>query len=136
MQFYIIAMTLLILSTVYFYVAVIILSALLIGFIILSGYISYIYEYVPTFDEHIRLLDVLYFPSWMRTSPYIIGIISGYILIKLNNTLILKRKIIILFWCLASACNMSVLLVLLYNRYMSVLATSIYVALYRIFWAI
>ncbi|KAL6448084.1 hypothetical protein ACFW04_000249 [Cataglyphis niger] len=47
MQFFIIGITLLILSTIYFYTAAFILIALLIGSIVLSGYISYIYEYVP-----------------------------------------------------------------------------------------
>ncbi|XP_018399200.1 PREDICTED: uncharacterized protein LOC108776943 [Cyphomyrmex costatus] len=47
MQLYVIAMTLLILSTTYFYTAVTILGALLIGSIILSGYTSYVYEIVP-----------------------------------------------------------------------------------------
>ncbi|XP_011067075.1 PREDICTED: nose resistant to fluoxetine protein 6-like [Acromyrmex echinatior] len=50
MQFFIIGLALLILSTVYFYVAVVILCTILIASVILSGYISYIYEYVPTTD--------------------------------------------------------------------------------------
>ncbi|XP_077264331.1 nose resistant to fluoxetine protein 6-like [Temnothorax americanus] len=135
MQFYIIAMALLILLTIYFYAAVTILSALLIGSIILSGYVSYIYEYVPTFDEQQRLLDVLYIPPWMRISPYIIGIIAGYILTKLKNNLFFKKKIIIFCWCLAIICKVFVITVL-YNRYISILATSIYVALHRILWTI
>ncbi|KAL6435758.1 hypothetical protein ACFW04_005567 [Cataglyphis niger] len=48
MQYFIIATALLILSTVYFYIAAVILAALLISSIVLTGYISYIYEFVPT----------------------------------------------------------------------------------------
>jgi len=33
----------------------------------------------------------MYIPPWMRIIPYIIGIIAGYILVKLNNNLILKK---------------------------------------------
>ncbi|KYN22153.1 Nose resistant to fluoxetine protein 6 [Trachymyrmex cornetzi] len=137
MQLYVIAMTLLILSTTYFYTAVTILGALLIGSIILSGYTSYVYEIVPfqTFNERSKeFRDVFYFLPWFRISPYVIGIITGYVLTKTKNNLILKKKIIISCWCLASACYVFVFS--LYERHMSVLATAVYVALYKIFWAI
>ncbi|XP_011706939.1 PREDICTED: nose resistant to fluoxetine protein 6-like [Wasmannia auropunctata] len=91
MQFYIVAMTLLILSTMYFHAVVKILGGFLIGSIILSGYISYIYEYIPTLDVLNRFADVFYTPPWMRIIPYIIGIIVGYILTILNNNLVLKK---------------------------------------------
>ncbi|XP_039315543.1 nose resistant to fluoxetine protein 6 [Solenopsis invicta] len=48
MQSHVIVLMVLILSTMYFYAAVIISGALLIGSIIFTGYTSYIYEYVPT----------------------------------------------------------------------------------------
>jgi len=68
-------------------------------------------------------------------------------IIKYNNTIndnaliiwYIFQKIIILYWFLAGACNISVLLFFLYNHlylYMSVLATSIYIALHKILWAI
>ncbi|KAG5325378.1 NRF6 protein, partial [Pseudoatta argentina] len=82
MQFFMIGIALLSLSTTYFYTAAFILGALLIGSIVLAGYFSYIYEFVPTLDEQYRLLDELYFPPWFRISPYIVGIITGYILIQ------------------------------------------------------
>ncbi|XP_071629815.1 nose resistant to fluoxetine protein 6-like isoform X2 [Temnothorax longispinosus] len=135
MQFYVITMALLILSTIYFYAAVTILSALLIGSVILNSYISHVYEHVATCDEQYNLVDIFYIPPWMRISPFIIGIITGYILAKLKNNFALKDKHIILCWCLAIFCKVSVLF-LSYNRVTSVLATSIYVALHRILWAI
>jgi len=33
----------------------------------------------------------MYIPPWMRIIPYIIGIIAGYILVKLDNNLNLKK---------------------------------------------
>ncbi|XP_067203349.1 nose resistant to fluoxetine protein 6-like [Linepithema humile] len=135
MQFYIIGVVLLILSTIYFYTAVVILGILLIGTIVLSGYISYSYEYVPTLDEMFRLANVLYLPSWIRISSYLVGIIMGYILVKLKRKLILNRQIVILCWCLGSACNIFVLFGL-YKRHISVLSTAIYIALSKTVWAI
>ncbi|KAG5322398.1 NRF6 protein, partial [Pseudoatta argentina] len=134
MQFFIIGLALLILSTVYFYVAVVILGILLISSVILSGYISYIYEYVPTLDEQYRLVDVLYFPPWIRIGPYIIGMITGYI-IRFNKKIILKKNIVILCWILGAACNILVLFGL-YKKQISVLSAAIYVALSRTVWAI
>ncbi|XP_011054560.1 PREDICTED: nose resistant to fluoxetine protein 6 [Acromyrmex echinatior] len=135
MQFFIIGLALLILSTVYFYVAVVILGTILIASVILSGYISYIYEYVPTLDEQYRLLDVLYFPPWIRIGPYIIGMITGYIIKRFNRKIVLKKSTIILYWTLGAACNIFVLFGL-YKRQISVLSTAIYVAISRTVWAI
>ncbi|XP_071581532.1 nose resistant to fluoxetine protein 6-like [Temnothorax nylanderi] len=135
MQFYVIAMALFfIFSTIrYFYAAVTILSALLIiGSVILNGYISHVYEYIATFDEQNNLADIFYIPPWMRMNPFIIGIITGCIL-HLKNNFVLKKKHIILCWCLAILCKVFVLF-LSYYRYRSVLATAIYVALNRTLW--
>ncbi|XP_072747379.1 nose resistant to fluoxetine protein 6-like isoform X2 [Anoplolepis gracilipes] len=135
MQYFIIATLLLILSTVYFYVTVVILGVLLIGSIMLTGYISYIYEYVPTLGEQYRLMSVLYYPPWIRIGPYIIGIIIGYIVRRLNKKLTLKKKTVILGWCFSSACVIFALLGL-YKQHISILYAAIYVALSRILCAI
>ncbi|XP_018355372.1 PREDICTED: nose resistant to fluoxetine protein 6-like [Trachymyrmex septentrionalis] len=135
MQFYIIGLALLILSTVYFYAVVVILGTILIVSVISSGYTSYIYEYVPTIDEQHRLVDVLYIPPWIRIGPYIIGMVTGYIIRRFNKKIALKKIIVILCWTLGAACNILVLFGL-YKRQISVLSTAIYVALSRTVWAI
>ncbi|XP_039303959.1 nose resistant to fluoxetine protein 6-like [Solenopsis invicta] len=135
MQFFMIAVALLILSTIYFYMAAIILGALLISSIAFSGYLSYIYEYVPTIDEQFRLIDDLYFPPWVRISPYIVGMVTGYVLTQLKGKLVLKRRTVILCWCLGSACNIVVLFGI-YKRHISVLPAAIYFALYKGVWAV
>ncbi|XP_077275007.1 nose resistant to fluoxetine protein 6-like [Temnothorax americanus] len=132
MQFYVLAMALLIFSTRYFYAVVL---SLLFGSIIVNGYISYVHEYVETFDEQKNFADSFYIVPWMRINPFIIGIVTGHILTKLKNNFVLKKNYIILCWCLAIICGVFVPL-LSYKRYTSVLATSIYVALNRTFWAI
>ncbi|XP_011704081.1 PREDICTED: nose resistant to fluoxetine protein 6-like [Wasmannia auropunctata] len=135
MQFFVIAVALLILSTICFYMAAFILGALLIGSIAFSGYLSYIYEYTPTLDEQYRLLDELYIPPWVRISPYIIGIITGYILTQLKGKLVLKKRTVILCWCLGSACNI-ITIFGIYKRHIPILPSAIYVALYRGIWAV
>ncbi|KYN22734.1 Nose resistant to fluoxetine protein 6 [Trachymyrmex cornetzi] len=120
----------------YFYIAAFILGALLIGSIALTGYSSYIYEFVPTLDEQYRLLDELYLPPWLRISPYIVGMITGYILTQLNGKLILKKRTVILCWCFGSACNIITLLSLYDRQKVPILASAIYMSLYRVFWAV
>ncbi|KYN44570.1 Nose resistant to fluoxetine protein 6 [Trachymyrmex septentrionalis] len=136
MQFFMIGIALLILSTIYFHMAAFILGTLLISSIVLIGYFSYIYEFVPTLDEQYRLLDELYFPPWLRISPYIIGIITGYILTQLNGKLNLKKRTVILCWCFSSACNIITLLSLYDRLKVSILASAIYMSLHRVFWAV
>jgi len=41
--------------------------------------------------ELYNFLNVLYYPPWIRIGPYIIGMITAYILMKLNYKLTLKR---------------------------------------------
>ncbi|XP_050448535.1 nose resistant to fluoxetine protein 6-like isoform X2 [Cataglyphis hispanica] len=137
MQYFIIATALLILSTVYFYIAAGILAALLISSIVLTGYISYIYEFVPTLYEQQRLLNVLYYPPWIRIGPYIIGIITGYIIRRLNKKLVLRKGIVILCWCFSSACFIFVCFssLIFYKQNVSILYAAIYVALSRTIWA-
>lgn len=37
------------------------------------------------------MLDILYDPPWTRIGPYIIGMMTAYIIIKLNNRLHLHK---------------------------------------------
>ncbi|KAL2718957.1 nose resistant to fluoxetine protein 6-like isoform X1 [Vespula squamosa] len=135
MQFFVISTFLLTLSSMYFNVAVILLALLFITSTIVTGYVSYIYDYVPTMDQQYHLLDVLYDPPWTRIGPYIVGMITGYIVIKLNNELRWKKKIIVLFWILGSTCNVLVLFGL-WERRISSISTAFYVALGRTVWGI
>ncbi|XP_046830436.1 nose resistant to fluoxetine protein 6-like isoform X1 [Vespa crabro] len=135
MQFFIITTFLLILSSRYFIVATCLLGLLFIASIIITGYISYIYNYVPTLDQQYHLLNVLYDPPWTRIGPHIVGIITGYIVIKLNKELRWKRKTIILFWILSSTCNILVLFGL-WEKRISIISSAFYVALARTVWAV
>lgn len=43
-------------------------------------------------DEQLDKLDAIYDLPWNRMGPYLVGMITGYILIvKLNKTLVLKK---------------------------------------------
>ncbi|KAG7197537.1 hypothetical protein KM043_017647 [Ampulex compressa] len=135
MQFFIIGIFLLNLMSIYLYAAMIILGGLLFGSILLTGYISYIYEYVPTLDTQYQNLDLLYYPPWTRIGPYIVGILAAYILIKLNKKLELKKRNIVICWLFGSSCNILVLFGL-WERHISVVSTAFYVGLSRTVWGV
>ena len=44
-------------------------------------------------DAQYAFLDILYDPPWTRIGPYIVGVITGYILLKLNNELLLRTVV-------------------------------------------
>ncbi|XP_043488777.1 nose resistant to fluoxetine protein 6-like [Polistes fuscatus] len=135
MQYFLTVNFLLFLSSMYFKVAASLMGLLFTSSIILSGYISYIYKYTNTLERQYNLGKELYYSPLVRIGPYLVGVITAYILLKLNNKLLWKKKTIILFWILGSLCNLSVLFGLYQNR-LSVLAAAIYVALGRNVWAI
>lgn len=135
MQFFIIGTLLLSLSQMHFNIVVAVLGLLLVGSTILTGYISYIYEYVPTLDQQYSLLNVVYDPPWVRIGPYIVGVVTGYIILKLDKKLRLKRRTVAMLWIFGSACNIVVLFGLV-DKQISVIASAFYNALSRTVWGI
>ncbi|XP_015175156.1 PREDICTED: nose resistant to fluoxetine protein 6 isoform X2 [Polistes dominula] len=135
MQFFVIISFLLLLSSMYFKVAASLFSLLFISSIILTGYITYINDYIPTLDKQYNFLDKIYIPPWIRIGPYLVGVITGYILVKLKNKLIFGKKTLIFFWIVSSSCSLLALFGI-YRRRVSILASVFYIALGKIAWAI
>ncbi|KAI4477456.1 hypothetical protein M0802_014716 [Mischocyttarus mexicanus] len=77
----------------------------------------------------------LYYSPWARIGPYLVGVIAAYIVVKLNNKLILKKKTLILFSILGSLCNLLVFFGL-WQRRISVLAGTVYAAFDNTVWEI
>ncbi|KAG8225572.1 hypothetical protein J437_LFUL002089 [Ladona fulva] len=135
MQFFILGTFLLLLSSSYFVLSTIILVIILVSSWILTGYISYIYGYIPTLDEQLAMLNILYDPPWTRVGPYLIGMCTGYLIVRLRGKLNISKNMVILLWVLGSLCNISVLFGL-YERHISVLTSAFYVALSRTAWGL
>ncbi|KAK0160025.1 hypothetical protein PV328_007472 [Microctonus aethiopoides] len=135
MQFFIIGLFLLVLSDVYFYTSATLLLILLLCSTAITGYISYSYEYTSTLDMQWNMLDIFYYPPWMRIGPYLIGIITAYSLTRINKKLCINKKFICLMWIVGSLCNILTLFGL-FKRDISVTCMAIYVALSRSVWAI
>ncbi|XP_043504601.1 nose resistant to fluoxetine protein 6-like [Polistes fuscatus] len=135
MQFFAITSFLLLLSSMYLKVAASLLGLLFISSTVLTGYIAYINDYIPTLDKQYKLMKELYYSPWARIGPYIVGTITGYILVKLKNKLNFRKKTLILFWILGSSCSLLTLFGI-YQRRISILAAAFYVALSKTVWSI
>ncbi|XP_008545090.1 nose resistant to fluoxetine protein 6 [Microplitis demolitor] len=135
MQFYIIGTFLILLSDIYFYTSGILLLTLLIVPAIISGFISYSYGYITTIDQMWAIMEVVYTPPWMRIGPYLVGMITGYILRRMKGKLNVGRKTLCLLWIVGSLCNISPLFGL-YGKSLSAASAGIYVAFSRIAWGI
>ncbi|KAH0564236.1 hypothetical protein KQX54_010492 [Cotesia glomerata] len=135
MQFYVIGTFLLLLSDVYFYTSAALLLVLLIVPAIINGFTSYAYEYINTTDQMWSIMNVVYSPPWIRIGPYLIGMITGYILRRIKGKLNVSRKILCLLWIVGSLCNI-VILFGLYGKNFSFVSAAFYVAFSKIVWGI
>jgi hypothetical protein len=77
-----------------------ILTALLIATCVITAWISYSVSYVPTLNQQFNMLNLLYDPPWTRIGPYLVGMVTGWIVVELNGKLPLKKVIITsVFYC-------------------------------------
>ncbi|CAG2066144.1 unnamed protein product [Timema podura] len=81
------------------------------------------------------MLNILYDPPWTRIGPYIVGMVTGYLVVKLNGCLPLSKCTVVLAWIVGSAFNLASLFGL-YDRNISPFTAAIYVALSRTAWGI
>lgn len=135
MQFYVITSALLVLSSAHFALAVALLCVLFAGTTVISGYTAYLRNYSLSSYEIFLYQEDLYFASWVRIGPYIVGVITGYIVVKLNNKLNLSKKAKCLCWCLGGTCTF-LPMIIEWRPQLSVLSCSIFYAVSRTLWSI
>lgn len=86
-----------------FKIAASILICFLITSWITTFIIAYEYKYEARIEEPFTLFDQLYDKPWMRVGPYLIGIMTGWILFHINCKLKLPKVIVLMCWtgCIA-----------------------------------
>ncbi|KAL5012342.1 hypothetical protein ScPMuIL_010893 [Solemya velum] len=76
---------------------------------------------------------------YCRIGPYVIGVITGYILYRTECKIKLKKMYVILGWCIASICILSVFFGLyeyMHGNRISIEVDALYNSTHRIVWAI
>ncbi|KAK4881188.1 hypothetical protein RN001_004507 [Aquatica leii] len=135
-QFFMVSTILLIVSTIWFKTAVSILLFLIVVCMGATGYRSYSVGYIPTMDEQFIQLDAIYDLPWNRIGPYLVGVITGYVLtIKLEGKLNLRKPYLILLWIICPLINLWIVFTL-YGRQISVEFSAVYMGLSRSLWGI
>ncbi|KAH1027461.1 hypothetical protein HUJ05_000964 [Dendroctonus ponderosae] len=80
-------------------ISILLLSSWLATFILAIKH-----DFVAKVQEPFALFDELYDKPWMRIGPYLIGMIIGYVLFKLNGKLVFTPAVVILGWILSLMC--------------------------------
>ncbi|KAI4458379.1 o-acyltransferase [Holotrichia oblita] len=134
-QFYVLGAILLILATSHFKIAAFSLVAFMLSSWITTGYISIINNHSPSSEDPLALFDKIYDKPWTRLSPYLIGMIVGWILFKKNRRIKISLLANIVGWLASAACLLS-LVYGLYEVNLSVIAGAAYSSLSHSVWAL
>ncbi|XP_076673735.1 nose resistant to fluoxetine protein 6 [Andrena cerasifolii] len=135
MQFYMIGLLLLVVSTRHLRLALGISLGLIIASICTTAYIAYSIDYYPTMDQLLNNLTTMYQRPWIRINPFLIGLGTAFLLKKLNNKLHLSTTAKAAGWTFGVLCNCSILFGMT-NKDVSLAASVIYTALSRTGWGL
>uniref|UniRef100_A0A182PZR6 Nose resistant-to-fluoxetine protein N-terminal domain-containing protein n=1 Tax=Anopheles farauti TaxID=69004 RepID=A0A182PZR6_9DIPT len=135
MQFYVIAIVLLMISSRNFRLAVALLFVCLGGSWLLSIYFSLHYRYTYKVADPFESFDILYDKPWQRIGPYIVGMITGYVLHRRPNAPRIVPPLRLLLWTLSTG-TLIALIFGVWNGELSVLWTAWYVSVGHTAWGL
>ncbi|XP_050100835.1 O-acyltransferase like protein [Anopheles aquasalis] len=135
MQFYVIAIVLLMLSSRHFRVAAGMLFVCLGGSWLLSMYFSLHYRYTHKVADPFESFDILYDKPWQRIGPYIVGMITGYILYRRPKAPKIVPPLRLLLWTLSTGILIA-LIFGVWNGELSVQWTALYVSVGHTAWGL
>lgn len=128
MQFYIIAIILLVLSKRYFKTSAIALLFVLFSSWIVAIFVSLHFRYIHKVADPFESFDILYDKPWQRIGPYIVGMITGYIIVRNQKPPKVSLLLNIFLWTLSIAVFFA-LIFGVWKGELSVPATALYVSL-------
>ncbi|XP_052863293.1 O-acyltransferase like protein [Anopheles cruzii] len=135
MQFYVIAIVLLMISSRHFRTAAVLLLLCLGGSWLLSMYFSLHYRYTHKVADPFESFDILYDKPWQRIGPYIVGMITGYILHRRPSPPRIVPPLRLLLWTLSTG-TLIALIFGVWNGELSVLWTAWYVSVGHTAWGL
>ncbi|XP_053671121.1 O-acyltransferase like protein [Anopheles nili] len=135
MQFYVIAIVLLMISSRNFRLAVGLLFLCLGGSWLLSIYFSLHYRYTYKVADPFESFDILYDKPWQRIGPYIVGMVTGYILYRRPTAPRIVPPLRLLLWTLSTG-TLIALIFGVWNGELSVHWTAWYVSVGHTGWGL
>ncbi|XP_053693261.1 nose resistant to fluoxetine protein 6-like [Sabethes cyaneus] len=133
MQFYIIAIIMLSLAVRYFKTTTFVMLLLLACSWVTGIFISIKYNYSYKVAEPFESFDILYDKPWQRITPYIMGMLTGYIYYFKKTPPKVSRKVNIMLWTFSLATIFG-LVFGVWNGKLSVPETALYVSLGHTAW--
>ncbi|KAJ0180859.1 hypothetical protein K1T71_002944, partial [Dendrolimus kikuchii] len=133
-QFYAVSAMLLILSTSHFKLSVSLTGLFFVSSMATTGYVSWSSEDIPNSEDPFTQFDKIYDKPWTRLGPYLVGMLTGWILFKTNLKIRMNRKYAWLGWAVCTA-TLLFLIFGLYRTELTVWGAALYSALSHSLWA-
>ncbi|KAF5296750.1 hypothetical protein FQR65_LT19797 [Abscondita terminalis] len=93
------------------------------------------YKYVARIEEPFALFDQLYDKPWLRITPYLIGMATGYLLLKIDYKIAIPKIVVLLGWLISLTCLIS-LVYGLGREGLVIPASAVYAALGHTAWGL
>nr|XP_023029377.1 nose resistant to fluoxetine protein 6-like isoform X1 [Leptinotarsa decemlineata] len=106
-QFYVIASVLLLIGIrgpKHVKFAAVVIGLLMAASWITTFFIAMKWDYVARVEEPFALFDQLYDKPWLRIGPYLIGIVTGYMLFRIDCKMLMSPSVVIGGWILSLGC--------------------------------
>ncbi|KAJ8734380.1 hypothetical protein PYW07_014931 [Mythimna separata] len=133
-QFYAVSAILLILATSHFKVSAALTGVLFISSLFTTGYVSWSNNHIPNSEDPFTQFDKVYEKPWTRLGPYLVGMLTGWILFKTNLKIRMTRVWAAVGWAVCTA-TLLFLIFGLYKTELGVLSAAVYSALSHSLWA-
>ncbi|XP_044738248.1 nose resistant to fluoxetine protein 6-like [Chrysoperla carnea] len=135
MQFFLISLILCFFSLFLLKTSILIMILLIIASCLYTTYITYEAKFIPTYDETVNNLGPLYSRPWIRIGPYLVGVITGYFIVKIKGHLEIKKPLLVFFWIVGPLLNLYILFALV-NRKIDVVYSAFYSGFHRTLWGV
>ncbi|XP_028029724.1 uncharacterized protein LOC114242670 [Bombyx mandarina] len=133
-QFYAVSAILLILSTSHFKLSASLTGVFFVSSLVTTGYVSWSNDHIPNSEDPFTQFDKIYDKPWTRLGPYLVGMLTGWILFKTNLKIRMSRIWAWVGWLICAA-TFLFLIFGLYNTELSVASAAVYSALSHSLWA-
>nr|XP_049698753.1 uncharacterized protein LOC110374658 [Helicoverpa armigera] len=133
-QFYAVSAILLILATSHFKLSASLGGVLFVSSLFTTGYVSWSNDHIPNSEDPFTQFDKVYEKPWTRLGPYLVGMLTGWILFKTNLQIRMSRIWAAVGWAVCTG-TLLFLIFGLYKTELGVLSAAVYSALSHSLWA-
>uniref|UniRef100_A0A336M422 CSON009464 protein n=1 Tax=Culicoides sonorensis TaxID=179676 RepID=A0A336M422_CULSO len=119
----------------FFKISAITVILLLLSSWVVAIFVSLHFKYIHKVADPFESFDILYDKPWQRMGPYIVGMITGYIIVRKRTAPKVSLLLNVFLWCL----SFTILFALIFGVWkgeLSVVATAFYVSMGHTAWGV